>query len=92
MNITFTEKGHVYSVNGEIASISVTELLARHKLSPDYAGVSKKVLSQKAEQGTKIHKDLESVLNVVGYVPTTEQGKRFIEWVSNNIDCGVGEQ
>lgn len=92
MNITFTEKGHVYSVNGEIASISVTELLARHKLSPDYAGVSKKVLSQKAEQGTRIHKDLESVLNVVGYVPTTEQGKRFSEWVSNNIDCGVGEQ
>ena len=92
MNITFTEKGHVYSVNGEIASISVTELLERHKLSPDYAGVSKKVLSQKAEQGTKIHKDLESVLNVLGYVPTTEQGKHFSEWVSNNIDCGVGEQ
>ena len=31
-------------------------------------------------------------MNVLGYVPTTEQGKHFSEWVSNNIDCGVGEQ
>lgn len=92
MTIEFEEKGHIYSVNGEIASVSVTELLKKHGLSPDYSGVDKQKLRDAAEKGKEVHKDLENVLNVAAYKPTTEQGKQFKEWVDKNLDCGVGEQ
>lgn len=92
MIIEFEEKGHVYSVNGEIASISVTELLAKHGLAPDYSGVDKKKLRESSAKGKEVHKDLENVLNVAGYEPKTQQGKQFKEWVEKNLDCGVGEQ
>ena len=92
MIIEFEEKGHVYSVNGEIASISVTELLAKHGLAPDYSGVDKKKLRESSAKGKEVHKDLANVLNVAGYEPKTQQGKQFKEWVEQNLDCGVGEQ
>ena len=92
MIVDFEEKGHIYSVNGEIASISVTELLAKHGLAPDYSGISKAKLKESADNGKAVHKDLENILNVAGYEPKTEQGKHFAEWVKENLDCGVGEQ
>lgn len=92
MFIDFEKKHHVYSVNGEIASISVTELLAKHGLAPDYSGINKQKLRESADKGKEVHKDLENVLNEAGYKPKTEQGKQFAEWVKNNLDCGVGEQ
>lgn len=92
MQIEFEEKGHIYSVNGNIASISVTELLAKHGLAPSYDGVSKTKLKATAETGKAVHKDLENVLNVAGYTPETHQGKQFAQWVEKNLDCGVGEQ
>ena len=92
MQIEFEEKGHIYSVNGEIASISVTELLAKHGLAPDYTGISKAKMKESSEMGKMVHKDLEDVLNTADYEPKTEQGKHFAEWVEKNLDCGVGEQ
>ena len=92
MQIEFEEKGHIYSVNGEIASISVTELLAKHGLAPDYTGISKAKMKESSEMGKMVHKDLEDVLNTAEYEPKTEQGKHFAEWVEKNLDCGVGEQ
>lgn len=92
MIVEFEEKGHIYTVDGEIASISVTELLKKHGLAPNYDGVDKKLLKASAEKGKAVHKDLENVLNEVNYEPTTEQGRQFAEWVKNNLDCGVGEQ
>ena len=92
MIIDFEEKGHIYSVNGEIASISVTELLAKHGLAPDYSGIKKSKLKESSAKGKEVHKDLENILNVANYEPTTEQGKHFAEWVKTNLDCGVGEQ
>lgn len=91
MTIDFEEKGHIYSVNGEIASISVTELLAKHGLSP-YTGGNKAKLKESADKGKEIHKDLENVLNEAKYKPKTPQGKHFAKWVKANLDCGVGEQ
>lgn len=91
MIVNFEEKGHIYSVNGEIASISVTELLTKHGLSP-YSGVKKAKMKESADVGKAIHKDLEDILNVASYEPKTEQGKQFAEWVKENLDCGVGEQ
>ena len=91
MIVDFEEKGHIYSVNGEIASISVTELLTKHGLSP-YSGANKAKMKESADVGKAIHKDLEDILNVASYEPKTEQGKQFAEWVKENLDCGVGEQ
>jgi len=92
MKIDFKEKGHTYLVNGDIASISVTELLAKHKLSPDYSNVPKATLKASAVRGKGIHKDLENILNQANYEPTTEEGERFEKWVKENLDSGVGEQ
>lgn len=92
MIIDFEEKGHIYSVNGEIASISVTELLSKHGLAPDYSSINNKKLRESADKGKEVHKDLENVLNIAAYEPTTEQGKQFAEWVKEHLDCGVGEQ
>jgi hypothetical protein len=92
MLIDFEEKRHIYSVNGEIASISVTELLSKHGLAPDYSGINNKKLRESADKGKEVHKDLENVLNIAAYEPTTEQGKQFAEWVKEHLDCGVGEQ
>lgn len=92
MRIEFESQEHVYSVNGDIATISVTELLKKHGLAPNYDGVDKAVLRASAEKGKEIHKDLENVLNKVSYEPTTAQGQHFAEWVKENLDCGVGEQ
>lgn len=92
MIVSFEEKGHIYSVNGEIASISVTELLTKHGLSPDYSGINKAKLKESADKGKEVHKDLENILNTAAYEPKTEQGKQFAKWVKDNLDCGVGEQ
>lgn len=92
MLIDFEEKHHIYSVNGEIASISITELLAKHGLSPDYSGINKQVLRESAERGKEVHKDLEYILNKAKYTPKTKQGEQFSKWVKENLDCGVGEQ
>lgn len=92
MRVDFEENNHVYSVNGNIANISVTELLAKHGLAPKYAGVSKRVLEERARIGKEVHKDLENIVNDTKHVPETEQGKQFKQWVDMNLDCGVAEQ
>ena len=92
MTIDFDEKKHIYSVDGDIAAISVTELLHKHGLAPDYKGVSKAVLKAAATRGKEIHKDLEYIVNCKDYKPTTAQGELFDEWVKRKVDCAVGEQ
>lgn len=92
MLIDFEEKEHCYSVNGDIASISITELLKKHKLAPDYSGISASKLKNASKKGKEVHKDLELILNEKDYEPKTEQGKNFAKWVKENLDCGVGEQ
>lgn len=91
VQIEFEEKGHIYFVNGDIASISVTELLSKHGLSP-YGKTKTGAMKESAEKGKEIHKDLENILNEPAYKPKTKQGEQFAEWVKGNLDCGVGEQ
>lgn len=92
MIIDFNEKEHIYSLNGNIASISVTELLRKHGLAPNYTGVSQKVLKANAKVGKAVHKDLELIFNEADYEPKTIQGENFSKWVGENLQCGVGEQ
>lgn len=92
MFIDFNKKTHTYSIDGEIATISVTELLAKHNLSPSYDGVSKELIKKAAEEGEKVHADLEKIFNEKEYTLETEQGKNFEKWVKENVKCGVAEQ
>lgn len=92
MRVELEEKEHIYFLNGDMANISITELLAKHKISPDYLGVSKEKLRESAERGKVIHKDLENVVNQREYFPNTIYGEAFQDWAKNNLSCGVGEQ
>lgn len=92
MRIDFNKKLHTYAVDGNIASISVTELLAKHGISPDYSAVPKATLKESAKRGTEIHKDIEDYCNNNCYVPKTKQGQDFATWTDLNVDCAVAEQ
>lgn len=92
MLIDFNENCHVYSINGDIARLSVTELLSKHKLSPSYAGISKNILAEAAKRGKEIHRDIELYCNTRNYVPKTDQCKKFAEWAEENLDGAVAEQ
>lgn len=92
MTIDLDDKTHTYFVNGEVVTTSVTELLQKHGLATDYSGVNKAVLSASREFGKAIHKELESIINLSDYKPTTRQGEIFAEWVKENLDCGIAEQ
>lgn len=81
--VSFDVETHSYMVNGNIAKLSITELLAKHNLAPNYIGVDSEVLEKSAEQGRTIHKDLEQVAKNVQYVPQTAEGEELVKWLSN---------
>lgn len=92
MKITFDEKEHVYAINGDIAITSITALLHKHGLAPDYSKVDSEVLARKAEYGKEIHKDCELAVNDTDYVPKTWQGTMYRRWVSEIFNGAVAEQ
>jgi regulator of replication initiation timing len=59
--ITFKEDTHEY-FNGDKKLISVTQLMRKHGLAPNYDGIPDAVLRAKAERGTLIHKEIESFI------------------------------
>ncbi|MBR2587450.1 Dna2/Cas4 domain-containing protein [Candidatus Saccharibacteria bacterium] len=60
--INFNPQTHTYSVDGK-PRISVTQLLKKHGLAPNYDGVDEKVLERKASIGTAIHEEIENYTN-----------------------------
>lgn len=93
MNIELDKSTHTYTVNGEIAAISVTELLKKHGLSPNYNfPVDKNAVKESIEYGNDLHKECENILNDNDYTPILAHACLFKEWCKNNLDCGVGEQ
>ena len=59
--LKFDAEKHEY-FDGEKRLISVTQLLRKHGLAPDYSGVSDAVLNAKAERGTLIHSEIEDFI------------------------------
>lgn len=55
---TFDEQKHEYRVD-DVKYRSVTELLGKHKLAPDYSMVDPFILQSKAEFGNRIHRAIE---------------------------------
>lgn len=81
--VSFDVETHSYMVNGNIAKLSITELLAKHNLAPNYIGVDSEILEKSAERGRAIHKDLEQVAKNAQYVPQTTEGEELVKWLSN---------
>lgn len=65
--VKFNKKNHTYTLikdNGEkINLVSVTTLLKKHEITPDYSNVNENVLKAKAERGGVIHEELEQYIN-----------------------------
>lgn len=92
MRIDFNERTHTYAINGEIAVTSITALLRKHGLAPDYSKVDSDVLNRKAEYGKEIHKDCELAINDPTYEPKTWQGIAYRKWVNATFNGAVAEQ
>lgn len=65
--VKFNKKKHTYTLikdSGEkIELTSVTTLLKKHGITPDYSNVNESVLKAKAERGSVIHEELEQYIN-----------------------------
>ena len=91
-SVDFDEATHTYAVDGEIAKLSVTELLAKHKLAPNYSGANTKLLQDSAVYGRDVHKDLENIANSNSYIPQTKEGESFKKWLDNSGYVAMAEK
>lgn len=66
--IKFNAETHEY-FDGDKKLISVTQLMRKHGLAPNYDGVPSKVLERAAERGTLVHQEIEQAIkhNAVGF-------------------------
>jgi hypothetical protein len=80
--IKFEETTHEYFI-GDKKLISVTQLMRKHGLAPNYDNVPSEVLNAKAERGTLIHREIEKYIksNEMGF--TTEL-YNFIDYIKEN--------
>lgn len=69
----FKEETHQYFL-GQEELISVTTLMRKHGLSPNYDNVPSEVLKAKAERGSLIHKEIEEYITYGEIGFTTELG------------------
>lgn len=91
LKVIFREEDHRYiAIDDETGKelcdlVSVTTLLKRHGIAPDYVAVDKDVLKAKAERGKVIHKELEDYITL-GEIGFTEELEHFIkQCASKNI-------
>lgn len=88
--ITFNEEKHIYYCDGKQVKISVTQLLKMYGLSPDYKGVSEKVLDAKAKRGTLIHEEIEN-FNKHGESGFTEECLQYQKFIDTGYKCMQSE-
>lgn len=88
--ITFNEEKHIYYCDGKQVKISVTQLLNLYGLSPDYSGVSEKVLDAKAQRGTLIHEEIEN-FNKHGECGFTEECLQYQKFIDTGYKCMQSE-
>lgn len=65
--IEFNAENHEYKLDGKVL-LSVTQLMKKHGLAPNYDGVPEEVLNAKAARGSLIHEEIEN------YVKSGEDG------------------
>ena len=78
--------------SGEKKLISVTQLLRKHGLSPDYSSVPDAVLAAKSARGTLVHKEIDNYLHHRG-IGFTEELKSFCEYEEKHgLVCLASEE
>lgn len=87
--IIFNEVDHEYIREGKTL-ISVTQLLHKHGLAPDYAAVPEEVFERAAEKGHSIHKEIELFVKE-GKEPESEEAKNVVEWMRSCFAKGRAE-
>ena len=81
--VKFKRETHQYFNDDNKELISVTTLMAKHGLAPDYSAVPNKVLSAKAERGTLIHEEIEDFIKS-GDVGFTAELQNFMHYTTKN--------
>lgn len=81
-NCNFDESKHEYTVNSKVL-LSVTQLLEKHGIAPDYSFVDKDVLELSARRGTAIHKEIEDYTDT-GEVGFSEEFYTAVELLEQN--------
>ncbi len=82
--IEFREDTHEYFLDGK-KLISVTQLMRKHGLAPNYDAVPSEVLRAKAERGTLIHKEIEQYIKnkEIGFTNEFLAFKRYADAQTN---------
>ncbi|MBQ6447109.1 MAG: hypothetical protein IJJ10_06555 [Bacillus sp. (in: Bacteria)] len=80
--LKFDEEKHEYTFNGKTL-ISVTQLMRKHGLAPNYDGVDPDVLKAKAERGSLIHKEIED-FNKAHEIGFTTEVNEYAKYVQEN--------
>lgn len=80
--IRFVEDTHQYFLDDK-ELISVTTLMQKHGLAPNYDAVPKEVLNAKAERGSLIHKEIEEFIKN-GEIGFTNEMLNFKDYVETN--------
>lgn len=90
-SISFDKTEHLYT-RGDKKLISVTQLLKKMGLSPDYGNVNQEVLERKAERGTLIHSEIEHY-NKEGEPGFTEECGQYAFYIEkNDVKCLHSEE
>jgi len=74
---------HTYYREDGSTLISVTQLMEKHGLSPNYNGVDEDTLKASAERGTLIHKEIENYIKK-GEIGFTDECAEFVSYVREN--------
>ena len=81
--INFDEKTHTYTTEDGRELISVTTLLKKAGISPNYDFVNEEVLKAAADRGTLIHKEIEDYIKK-GEIGFTKELQEFIRYITEN--------
>lgn len=84
--VEFKKDTHQYFNEAGRELISVTALMAKHGLAPDYKAVPKDVLNAKAERGSLIHEEIENYIKN-GEIGFTNELQSFMHAIKKkNLD------
>ncbi len=87
--VTFKEDTHQYFNEDGKELISVTTLMQKHGLAPNYSGVASEVLRAKAQRGSYIHKEIEEYIKE-GKVGFTTELLNFINTPKGEVLVSEG--
>ena len=81
--IHFDEATHTYTLDDGRVLISVTQLMKKHGLAPDYSSVNPDVLARAAERGTLVHKEIEDYIKT-GAIGFTLEMMAFRDYIRDH--------